>query len=244
MTASTMSASISHELNQPLSAILNNVEAAEILLAANSLDRGQLKEIFADIRRDDVRAIDIIKHLRTMLKQSELAAEEIDFSELIRDTIRLLRPRAAELGVTLDITPIPANLRVRADSVHIQQVILNLAMNAFDAMRDVPISKRELKLHVSRRGHDALVVMEDTGTGIPEEKLKSIFKPFVTTKQEGTGLGLSICETIITTYGGRIWAENTAENGAMFCFTLGVARTEAAQVTPEVLDEAAEAASN
>jgi C4-dicarboxylate-specific signal transduction histidine kinase len=234
MTASAMSASIAHELNQPLSAILNNAETAEMLLTAKSLDREQLKEILADIRRDDYRAVDIIKHLRMLLKQGELDAKNIDLTELLSDTIGLFKPRAAEQGVTVEIVLVPTNLQVRADRVHIQQVLLNLAMNAIDAMQNVPVGKRKLRLQVTRRDNEAVIAIEDTGTGIPEDKLKSIFEPFVTTKQLGTGLGLSIARTIIHTYGGRIWAENRAGNGAMFCFTLSLAKAEAAQATLEV----------
>ena len=227
MTASAMSASIAHELNQPLSAILNNAETAEILLASKSPDWDLLKEILADIRRDDHRAIDIIKHLRAMLKQGELAVQDVDLNELVSDTIRLFKPRAAEQDVTIEIAPIPPNLWVRADSVHIQQVLLNLAMNAIDAMQNVPVGGRKLKLQVTQRNGDAMIAIEDTGTGIPEDKLKSIFEPFVTTKEQGTGIGLSIARTIIHTYGGMIWAENRAGKGAMFCFTLNLARAEA-----------------
>jgi signal transduction histidine kinase len=227
MTASAMSASIAHELNQPLSAILNNAETAEILLASKSPDWDLLKEILADIRRDDHRAIDIIKHLRTMLKQGELVVQDVDLNELVSDTIRLFKPRAAEQDVTIEIAPIPPNLWVRADSVHIQQVLLNLAMNAIDAMQNVPVGGRTLKLQVTQRNGEAMIAIEDTGTGIPEDKLKSIFEPFVTTKEQGTGIGLSIARTIIHTYGGMIWAENRAGKGAMFCFTLSLARAEA-----------------
>jgi C4-dicarboxylate-specific signal transduction histidine kinase len=203
-------------------------------LAETSPDRDQLKEILADIRRDDRRAVDIIKHLRMLLKQVALEAQDVDLNELISDTIRLFKPRAAEQGVTIEIAPVPSNLRVRADSVHIQQVLLNLAMNAIDAMQNVPTGQRKLKLQVTRQDNDAMIVVEDTGMGIPKDKLKSIFEPFVTTKQQGTGLGLSIARTIIHTYGGTIWAENRAENGAMFCFTLNLAKAEASEVALEV----------
>ena len=231
MTASAMSASIAHELNQPLSAILNNAEAAEMLLTANPPDLDLLKEILVDIRRDDHRAVDIIKHMRKLLKRDELTTEDIDLTELVSETIGLFKPWAAEQGVSLEIEPIPAGLRIRADSVHIQQVLLNLAMNAIDAMQNVPAGMRKLKLRVTRRNREALIAIEDTGMGIPEDKLNSIFEPFVTTKQKGTGLGLSIARTIIGTYGGTIWAENGTASGAMFCFTLSLIETESARAT-------------
>jgi len=228
MTASAMSASIGHELNQPLSAILNNAETAEILLDSISLNRVQLKEILADIRRDDHRAVEIIQRLRMLLKQVELDPQKIDVAELVSDTVRIVQRHAAERGVTVQVEPLPGDLQIRADRVHIQQVLLNLAMNAIDAMENAPEAKRKLILRVNRRDPDVIITVEDTGTGIPVDKLKSIFMPFVTTKQQGTGLGLSIAQTIVGTYGGRIWAENGPKGGAMFHFTLAIAQTEAA----------------
>ena len=234
MTASAMSGSIAHELNQPLSAILNNAEAAKMLLTANPPDLGLLNEILADICRDDHRAVNIIKHMRNLLRRDEFTTEDIDLTELVSDTIKLFKPWAAEQGVTLEIATIPADLRIRADSVHIQQVLLNLALNAIDAMQNVPAGTRKLKLQVIRRNREAMIAIEDTGSGIPEDKLKAIFEPFVTTKQQGTGLGLSIARTIVGTYGGTIWAENRAASGAMFCFTLNLIDAEAVQTAPSV----------
>lgn len=163
-----------------------------------------------------------------LLKQGEIDPQDIDLTEVVTDTLGILKPHAAEQGVTLEVEPMPANLWVRADSVHIQQVLFNLAMNAIDAMQNIPAGERKLRLRVNRRDTDVIVSIEDTGTGIPEDKLKSIFAAFVTTKQQGTGLGLSIARTIIGTYGGNIWAENRAGGGAIFCFTLSLARAEAA----------------
>jgi signal transduction histidine kinase len=227
MTASAMSASIAHELNQPLAAILNNAEAAEMLLSANLPDLDQLKEILADIRRDDSRAAEIIKRLRALLKHGDLEAKGIDLAEVVNDTIRLIEHQAAEQGVILKVRSVPDNLWVRADRVHIQQVILNVAMNAMDAMQSLPPTARKLELYVNRRNGAVTVSIKDTGTGIQEDKLDSIFEPFVTTKAQGTGIGLSIARTIINTYGGKIWAENEVGGGATFHFTLRSARTEA-----------------
>jgi C4-dicarboxylate-specific signal transduction histidine kinase len=227
MTASAMSASIAHELNQPLSAILNNAETAEILLNGISFDQDDLKEIIADIRRDDQRAVDIIKHLRMLLKHDDIALQETNLSKLLSDTLRLVRLHAKNKGVALQVDPLPANILVRADGVHIQQVILNLTLNAIDAMQDIPADDRILRLRVSQKDDRVMVSIADTGTGIPQDKLKGIFEPFVTTKAQGTGLGLSIARTIIRTYGGEIWAENGAEGGAIFHFTLITAQAQA-----------------
>jgi signal transduction histidine kinase len=230
MTASAMSASIAHELNQPLSAILNNAETAEILLTASPPDLNLLKEILNDIRRDDHRAVDIIKHMRKLLRRDDFTVEDIELNDFVSETVDLFKRWAAEHDVVLEIVPIPADYRVRADRVHIQQVLLNLVMNAIDAMQNIPKANRKLKLFTSRRGREVVIEIEDTGMGIPEENLKNIFDPFITTKQQGTGLGLSIARTIIGIYGGTIWAENRTPSGAKFCFTLTLIETEPAQM--------------
>ncbi len=226
MTASAMSTSIAHELSQPLSAILNNAEAAEMLLNSNSLDLSQLKEILADIHRDDQRAVGIIKHLRMLLKQSELRAQDFDMIATVKDTLEILAPMAEEQGVALQSDAASINLRVRADPIHLQQVILNLGTNAIDAMQTVSADKRKLTLRIRQQDGEAIVSVEDTGIGIPQGKLNSIFKAFVTTKAQGTGLGLSIAKTIIETHGGTIWAENRPEGGAAFHFTLKLVQAE------------------
>ena len=227
MMASAMSASIAHELNQPLGAILNNAETAEILLNKDSTDRNELKEILADIRRDDQRAAEIIRGLRMLLKHSDLEAREIELADVITDTIKLVEHQAIEHGVTIKVAPLPARLRVRADPIHLQQVLLNIALNAIEAMQNIPEGARELKVRVDQlEGGEARVSIEDNGPGIPVEKLKRIFEPFVTTKRQGTGIGLSIAKTIIGTYGGRIWAENVPNGGAIFHFTLRVATAD------------------
>lgn len=228
MTASAMSASFAHELNQPLSAILNNAEAAEFLLSGKSFDQNELKEILADIRRDNQRAVEIIKHLRMLLKREDLARHEIDLTKVVNDTLKLVGLQAKKHGVTLEVEPLPADIRVHADSVHIQQVVLNLALNAIDAMQYIPVDERILRLRITRTANEVMVSIADTGMGIPEDKLNSIFEPFVTTKEQGTGLGLSIAKTIIATYGGNIWAEKGARGGAIFHFTLATTHADAA----------------
>jgi len=228
VTASGMSTSIAHELSQPLGAILSNAEAAELLLNTGLPDMNQLKEILEDIRRDDQRAVSIIKHLRMLLRQSELDAHHFCLGKTVKDVVELLDPQAKEQGVSLLVDIEGDNLQVNADPVHIQQVILNLAINAIEAMQNVAAKDHQLTLRVSVIDHEVITFVEDTGAGIPADKLKRIFEPFVTTKKNGTGLGLSIAKTIINTYGGRIWAENKAGGGAMFCFALRQVQTEMA----------------
>jgi signal transduction histidine kinase len=220
-TAGALSASVAHELNQPLGAILSNAEAAEVLLTADPPDLNLLKEILADIRRDDQRAGEIIRHLRGLLKKSDVELEEFDLNDAIHDALHVLEPEAMKRGVVLDAEHARGVFRVRADQVHLQQVVINLAANGMDAMNDCAPGKRRLAFQSALNGRSVVEVsISDSGTGIPNDKLREIFETFYTTKQQGTGLGLSIARTIVETYGGRIWAENKIGGGAVFRFTL------------------------
>jgi signal transduction histidine kinase len=220
-TVSAMSASITHEINQPLGAILSNAEAAEELIKSDRFDRTELAAILADIRRDDQRAAEIIRSMRGLLRQSEIVSREFDLNDCIRDVLGIIGPEARSRRVALTAHQESGALPVRADPVHLQQVVLNLAINAMDAMQNGPPDGRALNIGTARTGpSEVTVTVSDTGTGIPEDRLEGIFEPFYTTKAQGTGLGLSIAHTIVKTYGGRIWAENRPGGGALFRFSL------------------------
>jgi signal transduction histidine kinase len=220
--AGALSASIAHELNQPLGAILSNAEAAELLLAANPPDVGQVREILGDIRQADQRAAEIIQHLRKLLKRrSEIDLQEFDLNDAIAEAIHILSPEAVKRGVALSANGVQRSLPVRADQIHLQQVVLNLATNGMDAMTNSIPGTRTMSIQTAlTEASEVEVSVVDSGTGIPQEKLKDVFDTFYTTKQEGTGLGLSIARTIVETYGGKIWAENRSGGGAVFRFTL------------------------
>jgi signal transduction histidine kinase len=217
-----LSASIAHELNQPLGAILSNAETAELLLAAKAPDLDQVKEILADIREADQRAAEIMQHLRKLLKKrSEIELQEFDLNEAIAGAVHILAPEATERGVALSANGVQHSLPVRADQIHLQQVILNLAVNGMDAMSNAPMGARRMAIRTALvNGSEVEVSVADSGTGIPNEKLEDVFDTFYTTKAQGTGLGLSIARTIVETYGGKIWAENRTAGGAVFRFTL------------------------
>jgi diguanylate cyclase (GGDEF)-like protein len=225
--AGVLSASFAHELNQPLGAILSNAETAEVLLADNPLNVDQLKEILADIRRDNQRAGEIIKQLGALLKKGdEIELQEFDLNDTVRCALHLLDHEAATRGVVLRANQAHAALPVRANMVHLQQVILNLAMNGMDAMACCDRRSRKLTLETALAGDaDVEASVSDSGTGIPADMLERVFDAFVTTKPQGTGLGLSIARTIIEIHGGKIWAENRPEGGAVFRFTLPLAKT-------------------
>ena len=197
--AGVMSASFAHELNQPLGSILSNVEAAEVLLAANPLNLGQFKEILADVRRDGQRAGEIIKQLGGLLKKGdEIELQEFDLNDAVQCALHLLDHEAMTRDVVLGIRQAQAALPVCANVVHVQQVILNLAMNGMDAMAYCDPGSRKLTLETAVAGEaDVEVSVSDSGTGIPADKLERIFDTFVTTKPQGTGLGLSIARTIV-----------------------------------------------
>jgi signal transduction histidine kinase len=233
-TAATgvLSASIAHELNQPLGAILSNAEAAELLLDAKPPDLDEVREILADIRQSDRRAVEIIAHLRGLLKKkTELELSELDLNDAVADAVHVLEPEAMKQRVALSVDPAPAPVTVRADPVHLQQVILNLAMNGMDAMASRPPGERRLAVQTALNGASEVEVsITDSGSGIPKDKLIEVFETFYTTKQQGTGLGLTIARTIVETYGGKIWAENRIAGGAVFRFSLPLSRARLAHV--------------
>jgi len=219
-----MTASIAHEVSQPLSAILSNADAAEMLLRAEPPAIDEVQQILDDIRRDDLRANGIIHNLRRLLSKRELRMESVDLNEIVRATLTLTNSDALLRGVAITTSLHSALPRAAGDPVHLQQVVLNLIINAMDAMADIPVDERELQ--IATRLHDAKsieVAVLDTGIGIKSELLPKLFDSFYTTKRDGMGLGLSIARTIVQTHGGTIWIENNARRGAIFKFTVPLA---------------------
>ena len=203
-TAGALSASIAHELNQPLGAILCNAEAAEVLLGNEFPDLAQVRDILADIRRDDERAGDVIRHLRGLLKKREIELQDFELGNTIQATLNILQPEAIRRGVGSISEPLQSSVPVRADQVQLQQVILNLLTNGMDAMETCAPGKRILVVESSLTGTSEVEIsILDTGTGIPTDKLEGIFDTFFTTKPQGTGLGLSIARTIVESNGAR-----------------------------------------
>jgi signal transduction histidine kinase len=225
-TASAMSASIAHELNQPLGAILSNAEAAKNLLERNPLDVDQIKAIVNDILRDDQRAADIIGHVRGLLKRQETKLQEVDINAVLGSTLPILETEAAKRDIALACEPAAERLQVRADPVHLQQVLLNLAINGMDAIQTAANADRRLVIESHRNGDSTVeITVADTGAGIPVNQLEDVFETFFTTKPSGTGLGLSIARTIVESYKGRLWAENNSSGGAVFRLTLPLVET-------------------
>jgi C4-dicarboxylate-specific signal transduction histidine kinase len=211
--AGALSSSFAHELSQPLPSIMLSAETAERLLGAEPPNVGRAKEILGDIRQADQHATEIISHVKNLLKRrSEVETQEFDLNEAISHAMQVLAPEAKKRNVTLRVTGIQQPLPVHAHRIHLQQVLLNLAMNGMDAMANVAPDARRMTIQTALPEESKMEVsVSDSGTGIPEHKLSEIFDTFYTTKEQGTGLGLSIARTIVETYGGKIWRKTASE---------------------------------
>jgi PAS domain S-box-containing protein len=220
-TMGELAASLAHELNQPLTAILSNAQAALRFMTSKPADLEEVREILQDIVKDNSRAGEVIRRMRALVKKEALEFATLDLASLLRDVIALVHSDAVlqNVRVTYELDD---DLRpVRGDKVQLQQVLLNLLLNAFDAMNECPATEREVKLNTEHQGTDFVqIAVSDRGTGLSGDKLDKIFQPFYTTKGEGLGMGLSICRSIIEAHGGHLWAENNADRGATFYFTL------------------------
>ena len=225
-TAGELTASIAHEINQPLGAILANAETAEAILNSPSPDIAELKNIVKDILHDDQRAGEVIRSMRSLLKKAPFEVKKLDLNDLVRETVEFLSALAVARKVELVSVITPDALPILGDRIQLQQVILNLVVNGIDAMKDTPGENRVISIWTSRVEKFAELSVSDCGPGIPEDKLKEIFEPFFTSKAEGMGMGLSIARTIMEAHNGRIWAENQP-GGAMFRIKLPL-RTDGA----------------
>jgi len=214
--AGELTTTITHELNQPLGAILTNVETAELMVKSPAPDLQEIGEILADIRRDDVRATEVIGRLRNLLKKRPLELKQVDLNDIAQETLRFLSAlaiaREVDLVGNIASTPLP----VKGDEIQLQQVILNLIVNAMDVMSSMPRAERRATLSTARDGNSACLSVSDAGPGVPVDRLKEIFEPFFTTKREGMGMGLAIARAIIEAHGGQLSAENEPRRGATF----------------------------
>jgi C4-dicarboxylate-specific signal transduction histidine kinase len=211
-------------LSQPLGAILRNTEAAELFLQHEPPDLDELRAILTDIRQDDQRAGGVIERLRALLMRRTFAPRSLSVSDLLEDIAILTRTDSSSRKAHVRVEPTPGLPAVMGDPVQLQQVLLNLVLNAMDAVEDAPIERRKVTVNAQRNGtREVEVAVSDSGHGIAPEKLGRLFEPFFTTKPNGMGIGLSISQTIIQAHGGRIWAENNAGAGATFRFALPLA---------------------
>jgi PAS domain S-box-containing protein len=219
--AGELTASIAHEINQPLGAILSNADAAEMLLERPNPPLDEIRQILVDIRSDDMRASDVIRHLRSLLRKHALELQPLDLNETITEVLRLASADGQRRRVHFAREFASDLPRVPGDRVHLQQVILNLLLNAMDAMAETPIPRRRVTLRtrlVATGGVEVAVI--DTGHGLDPRQAEHVFDSFFTTKKEGMGLGLSIARSIIEAHHGTLVASNNPDGGATFAFTL------------------------
>ena len=221
-TVSTLSGSLAHELNQPLSSILMNAEAGQFCMSHGVPDLAELRAIFADIVSENCRAAEIIERLRTMLRRGEVALQPVSVNESLEELLRLTRSDFIARGVSVsnltdgDLPP------AMTDRVQLQQILLNLIVNACEAMESNPREDRNLTLTAAIVQNEILIGVLDCGVGLPDDA-ESLFQPFHTTKDGSLGMGLSICRTLVNSHGGRLWAERRAERGAAFYVALPLA---------------------
>ena len=218
--AGELAAALSHQLNQPLGAIIHNAEAAELMLDNGSLTPEDLRGILADIRKDDTRAGEIMRRMRGLLRKHELTMVPVDLNEVAVDTAEMIGPEAAARGALLELRLSRALPNAAGDRIHLQQVLLNLLLNSLQAVAGEPASRRQVLLETARRDGHVDVAISDTGPGFVPDKLPRVFEPFFTTRGDGLGVGLSIARTIVEAHGGHISAENNTFGGATVRFSL------------------------
>lgn len=204
--AGELTASIAHEINQPLTAILSNAEAAEMMIEAGQAPGKDLLQILGDIRRDDLRASEVIQRLRTLLAGHEFERRRFSLNDTVRDTAALLRAEARRRGLDLETALLAQRADVLGDPVQVQQVIINLCLNAFDASEALPADRRRVRLETADTPAGVQLGVRDLGAGIGQADLPRLFDSFFTTKRGGMGLGLAIARTIVQAHGGTIHA--------------------------------------
>jgi PAS domain S-box-containing protein len=218
-----MSASIAHELNQPLSGILSNAAAGQRFIDRGDVDLREVRELLGDIVSDGRRASDVVRGIRGMVKKQQLARRSVNLNEVVMDAWRMTSSDALLHSCQLETSLDPNLPAIDGDPVQLQQVVLNLAINAFDAMRDTPASKRKVLIATQSNGDGTVrTSVRDYGVGVPEEMQDRLFDPFFSTKTEGLGMGLAIVRSIVESHGGTITAENAAGGGTRFEFILPV----------------------
>jgi len=222
-----LTAMVAHEINQPLCAILSNAEAGEIMLRSANPPLDELKNIFADIRQDDLRADAAIRSIRSLLQRREFVARQVDMAATVDQVFKLVAGDALHRRVPMR-NEVAADLpAVYGDRSHLEQVLVILIVNGMDAMKDTPEGSRELLVSAQRVNERQIQIsVRDHGHGISPGTMPQLFDSLFTTKPDGMGLGLSIARSMIAAHGGRIWAENVPGGGAIFNFTVNIAQLQ------------------
>jgi len=214
--AGELTGAIAHEINQPLGAILTNADVGDLILDSEGDRRDELRSIFANIRRDDLRASQVIQRTRELLGRHKFERKELDLNDAVGELESLMGTEARRRGVTLQIRLAPVRLMTMGDRVQIQQVLINLVLNAMDAVAELPETERTVLVSTAKGENVVVLAVHDRGKGIAPEHREKLFESFFTTKPNGTGLGLSITRSIVDAHGGRVWAESSPEEGTLF----------------------------
>jgi signal transduction histidine kinase len=223
-----LAASLAHELNQPLAAILSNAETIQGLLAADSVDLETVREILGDIVADDKRAAAVIQRLRILIKKGDLEFAPLDVNEIVGEVARLVKSDVLSRNVAMSLELAADLPSVLGDRVQLQQVVLNLVQNGLEALPPLSAGPRTIVIRTARDGAAAVAVaIQDSGTGIDPSDTERIFEPLYTTKADGLGMGLRIVRTIVDAHGGHLVAANNEHGGATVHVTLPAGRTDA-----------------
>ena len=225
-----LTASIAHELNQPLAGIASNASAGQRFIDRGDIDLNELRDLLGDITDDARRAGDVIRDIQNMVRKGVSARQAVNLNDLVIKVARMVNPNAMLQSCQLETLLEPNLPAIDADPIQLQQVLLNLVINAFDAVRDMPVSNRKVVIATERNSDGAICAsVRDYGVGIPAEAVERVFEQFFTTKPKGLGIGLAIVRSIVQSHGGTIVAENANGGGARFYFTLPAsAKTSAA----------------
>ena len=216
-----LTASIAHELNQPLSGIISNASAGQRFIDRGDVDLCEFRDLLADIVADGRRAGDVIRGIQTMIKKGSPTRQRLNVNDLVANVVRMINPNAMHHSCEVQISLEPNLPPIEADPIQLQQVLINLVINAFDAMRNTPLSRRKVVIATERNGDGTICMsVRDYGTGISEEARERLFDHFFTTKAEGLGMGLGIVRSIVESHGGTVAGENANGGGARFHFTL------------------------
>jgi PAS domain S-box-containing protein len=216
-----MAASIAHELNQPLSGIISNASAGQRFIDRGNVDLGELRDLLTDIVADGGRAGEVIRGVRSMVKKGAPARQRLNLNDLIMNVVHMVNPDAGLHSCEMETLLEPNLPAIEGDPIQLQQVLINLVINAFDAMRNTPLGRRKIVIATERNGDGTICTsVRDHGVGISEEARERLFEHFFTTKAEGLGLGLGIVRSIVESHSGAVAAENVADGGARFHFTL------------------------
>ncbi|MGK9337971.1 PAS domain S-box protein [Sinorhizobium meliloti] len=217
-----LSASIAHEVNQPIAAALANAQAALRWLGRDPPDLAEVREALDDVVTDGTRAGAVIDRIRSLFKNAPPSLENLNIAEALSEIVALSRGKALKNGVSLQVQLSGGLPAVRGDRVQLQQVMLNLITNAIEAMSDVDHGNRNLRIAAGRDDANVFVTVQDSGPGFTQATLERVFEPFYTTKPTGLGVGLSICRSIIEAHKGGLWATNAEKGGAVFSFTVPI----------------------